>query len=96
MKRVIKFKLNGETVEEYVQDNITMVDFLRKQMHLTGTKRGCEAVSYTHLGGKHSCDWRIKYRKRTISGRFLIVWQYPVLPMPIEQVDPFRREVQDT
>ena len=42
MKRVIKFKLNGETVEEYVQDNITMVDFLRKQMHLTGTKRGCE------------------------------------------------------
>ncbi|MGN0158546.1 MAG: (2Fe-2S)-binding protein [Brotaphodocola sp.] len=42
MKRVIKFKLNGEDVEAYVQDNITMVDFLRKQMHLTGTKRGCE------------------------------------------------------
>ncbi|MBQ2678401.1 MAG: (2Fe-2S)-binding protein [Firmicutes bacterium] len=42
MKRVIAFKLNGEDVEEYVQDNITMVDFLRKQMHLTGTKRGCE------------------------------------------------------
>lgn len=42
MKRVISFKLNGENVEEYVQDNIIMVDFLRKQMHLTGTKRGCE------------------------------------------------------
>ncbi len=42
MKRVIQFKLNGEDVEAYVQDNITMVDFLRKQMHLTGTKRGCE------------------------------------------------------
>lgn len=42
MKRVIKFVLNGEPVESYVQDNITMVDFLRKQMHLTGTKRGCE------------------------------------------------------
>lgn len=42
MKRVIKFKLNGEDVEAYVQDNITMVDFLRKEMHLTGTKRGCE------------------------------------------------------
>lgn len=42
MKRVISFKLNGEDVEAYVQDNITMVDFLRKQMHLTGTKRGCE------------------------------------------------------
>lgn len=42
MKRIIQFKLNGEDVEAYVQDNITMVDFLRKQMHLTGTKRGCE------------------------------------------------------
>lgn len=42
MKRIIRFKLNGEDMEEYVQDNLTMVDFLRKQMHLTGTKRGCE------------------------------------------------------
>ncbi|MDD7408501.1 MAG: (2Fe-2S)-binding protein [Anaerovoracaceae bacterium] len=42
MKRVIKFKLNGEEREELVLDNMTMVDFLRKQMHLTGTKRGCE------------------------------------------------------
>ncbi|MDO4545124.1 MAG: (2Fe-2S)-binding protein [Bacillota bacterium] len=41
MKRIISFKLNGEDVEEYVQDNITMLDFLRKQMHLTGTKKGC-------------------------------------------------------
>ena len=42
MKRIIKFKLNGEDIEELVQDNITMVDFLRQQMHMTGTKRGCE------------------------------------------------------
>jgi carbon-monoxide dehydrogenase small subunit len=42
MKRIIRFKLNGEDVEEYVQDGVTMCDFLRKQMHLTGTKRGCE------------------------------------------------------
>lgn len=41
-KRVIRFTLNGDEREEYVQDNITMVDFLRKQMLLTGTKRGCE------------------------------------------------------
>ena len=41
-KRVISFKLNGIDREEFVQDNITMVDFLRKQMHLTGTKRGCD------------------------------------------------------
>lgn len=41
-KRVIKFTLNGVERDEYVQDNMTMVDFLRKQMNLTGTKRGCE------------------------------------------------------
>ena len=41
-KRVIQFKLNGIDRDEYVMDNLTMVDFLRKQMHLTGTKRGCE------------------------------------------------------
>ena len=41
-KRIINFTLNGVERDEYVQDNLTMVDFLRKQMHLTGTKRGCE------------------------------------------------------
>ena len=42
MKRIINFKLNGDPVEELVSDSVTMCDFLRKQMHLTGTKRGCE------------------------------------------------------
>ena len=41
-KRIINFTLNGEAVEVLAQDNMTMVDFLRKEMHLTGTKRGCE------------------------------------------------------
>ena len=42
MKRVINFKLNGEQVQALADDSMTMVDFLRKEMHLTGTKRGCE------------------------------------------------------
>jgi carbon-monoxide dehydrogenase small subunit len=42
MKRIINFRLNGEDTEAYVQDNLTMTDFLRNDMHLTGTKRGCE------------------------------------------------------
>ena len=42
MKRIINFKLNGEDVEVLAPDNITMCDFLRKDLHLTGTKRGCE------------------------------------------------------
>jgi len=41
MKRVIQFKLNGVDTEAYVEDNVTMVNFLRQQMHLPGTKRGC-------------------------------------------------------
>jgi carbon-monoxide dehydrogenase small subunit len=41
MKRVINFKLNGEDVEALAMDNQTMLDFLRKEMHLTGTKKGC-------------------------------------------------------
>ena len=42
MKRVINFKLNGEQVQALADDSMPMVDFLRKEMHLTGTKRGCE------------------------------------------------------
>ena len=41
-KKIMNFVLNGVEKEVLVQDNITMVDFLRKEMHLTGTKRGCE------------------------------------------------------
>jgi carbon-monoxide dehydrogenase small subunit len=42
MKRAINFTLNGDSVEAYAADNTTMLDFLRKEMRLTGTKRGCE------------------------------------------------------
>ena len=41
-KKIMNFVLNGVEKEVLVQDNITMVDFHRKEMHLTGTKRGCE------------------------------------------------------
>ena len=42
MRREIKFILNGDPVEAYASDSMTMLDFLRKEMHLTGSKRGCE------------------------------------------------------
>ena len=38
MKKIIHFTLNGEPVEALAPVNMTMVDFLRKEMHLTGTK----------------------------------------------------------
>lgn len=40
--RIIHMKLNGEPVEALIQDNRTMLDFLRKNMGLSGTKKGCE------------------------------------------------------
>ena len=43
MKKVINFVLNGEKIETLVPVNMTMVNFLRKEMGLTGTKKGCEA-----------------------------------------------------
>ncbi len=42
MTKYIKFMLNGEEVEAHVPVEMSMVDFLRKKMHLTGTKKGCE------------------------------------------------------
>jgi carbon-monoxide dehydrogenase small subunit len=42
MMKLVHMKLNGEMVEGLVQENWTMLDFLRKTMKLTGTKKGCE------------------------------------------------------
>jgi len=39
---IIHMKLNDEPVEALVQDNRTMLDFLRNNMGLTGAKKGCE------------------------------------------------------
>ena len=41
MKKVINFTLNGDPVEALAPINMTMVDFLRKEFGLTGTKKGC-------------------------------------------------------
>ena len=41
-KRIVSFILNGDPVEAVVKDHLTLLDFLRDQMGLTGTKKGCE------------------------------------------------------
>lgn len=41
-KRMVRFILNGDLVETAVKDHLTLLDFLRDQMGLTGTKKGCE------------------------------------------------------
>ena len=34
--------INGDPVDAIVKDNLTLLDFLRDQLFLTGTKKGCE------------------------------------------------------
>jgi carbon-monoxide dehydrogenase small subunit len=40
--RIIRMKLNDEQIEALVQENCTLLDFLRNQLGATGTKKGCE------------------------------------------------------
>lgn len=42
MKQIISFILNGEPMEAMVADNMTLLDFIRDTLDLTGTKKGCE------------------------------------------------------
>ncbi len=41
MKKVIKLTINGESVEASVEPNQTLIQFLREDLGLTGTKHGC-------------------------------------------------------
>jgi len=41
MKTIIQLIVNGEQVESAVEPNRTLVDFLREDLGLTGTKHGC-------------------------------------------------------
>ena len=41
MKRIIILNVNGDDHEVAVAANHTLLDVLRDQLHLTGTKRGC-------------------------------------------------------
>lgn len=41
-KTIIHFTLNGEPTEAICDDNMSMLDFIRDTLNLTGTKKGCE------------------------------------------------------
>ena len=43
MKKVISFNLNGEDIQILAEPNRTLLDLLRDDLGLTGTKKGCEA-----------------------------------------------------
>lgn len=41
-RRIINFTLNGEPCEAIADENMTLLDFIRDTLDLTGTKKGCE------------------------------------------------------
>ena len=41
-KRQITMKVNGQTCSGQVEDRVHLADFLRHELHLTGTHLGCE------------------------------------------------------
>ena len=45
MKRMVNFKVNGETYEVLVDPRRTLLEVLREEMGLTGTKEGCSLGS---------------------------------------------------
>ncbi len=45
MKKELKFTVNGQPYEIYIKPNMLLVDVLRKELRLTGTKKGCESAS---------------------------------------------------
>lgn len=42
MKRLIKLTVNDREIEIAVEPNMTLTDFIRYELGLTGTKKGCE------------------------------------------------------
>ena len=43
MKRELRFTVNGQPYELYVKPKTLLVDVIRKELGLTGTKKGCES-----------------------------------------------------
>ena len=45
MKRILQLRVNGETVEVLTEIHKTLLEVLREDLGLTGTKRGCDLGS---------------------------------------------------
>src|SRR5580700_4661669 len=45
MARILQLTLNGRARTDAVPDNVLLLDYLREQVGLTGTKTGCAALA---------------------------------------------------
>jgi xanthine dehydrogenase YagT iron-sulfur-binding subunit len=55
-KMPLKIEVNGKTFNLSVEPRVTLLDLLREQLHLTGTKKGCDygqcGACTVHIDGK--------------------------------------------
>ncbi|WP_025916226.1 2Fe-2S iron-sulfur cluster-binding protein [Herminiimonas sp. CN] len=42
MKSIVPMRINGQPREDAMADNLLLIDYLREQLDLTGTKQGCD------------------------------------------------------
>ncbi|MEO6353958.1 MAG: 4-hydroxybenzoyl-CoA reductase subunit gamma [Burkholderiaceae bacterium] len=42
MKSIVPMRVNGQAREDAIADNLLLIDYLREQLNLTGTKQGCD------------------------------------------------------
>ena len=48
-KTPVQLEINGKPYKVLVDPGVSLLDMLRENVGLTGTKKGCDPVSYTHL-----------------------------------------------
>ena len=57
-KMSLKLEVNGKAYELSVEPRVTLLDLLREQLHLTGTKKGCDhgqcGACTVHIDGKRT------------------------------------------
>ena len=60
MKKILTFTLNGEKTEVICEPNRSLLDLLRDDLGLTGTKKGCEEAECGACEGKLAIAKRAK------------------------------------
>ena len=96
MDRPIRFILNDESIESYLHPGTVVLDFLRRDRRLTGTKEGCregDCGACTVLLGELTGDGEPTVRYRAVNSCLLPLGDIEGRHLvSIEGINPVRRE----